>query len=105
MAICEQIEDPKLAKGIVKRAVIETVTPGAAFSDDLLDVGRNNYLCAIQVQGGELGIAAADLSTGELRLVRCAVGDGDAAAHEFLIRIGRATLYRRMKKLGIEDRA
>ena len=79
VAICEQIEDPKLAKGIVKRAVIETVTPGAAFSDDLLDVGRNNYLCAIHVLGGELGIAAADLSTGELRLVRCAVGDGDAA--------------------------
>ena len=79
VAICEQVEDPKLAKGIVKRAVIETVTPGAAFSDDLLDVGRNNYLCAIHSRGDEVGIAAADLSTGELRLVRCAAGDADAA--------------------------
>jgi DNA mismatch repair protein MutS len=78
VAICEQVEDPKLAKGIVKRAVIETVTPGAAFSDDLLDITRNNYLCALLVQGDELGVAAADLSTGELRLVRCAVRDADA---------------------------
>jgi DNA mismatch repair protein MutS len=78
VAICEQVEDPKLAKGIVRRAVIETVTPGAAFSDDLLDTSRNNYLCALLVQGEELGVAAADLSTGELRLVRCALRDADA---------------------------
>ena len=78
VAICEQIEDPKLAKGIVKRAVIETITPGAAFSDDLLDVTRNNFLCAVQALGDEVGIAAADLSTGELRLIRCATGDADA---------------------------
>ncbi len=79
VAICEQVEDPRLAKGIVKRAVIETVTPGAAFSDDLLDVSRNNYLCALHALRGEVGIAAADLSTGELRLVRCMPGDADAA--------------------------
>ena len=78
VAICEQIEDPKLAKGIVKRAVVETITPGAAFSDDLLDVARNNFLCAVQATGDEVGIAAADLSTGELRLIRCATGDADA---------------------------
>ena len=79
VAICEQIEDPKLAKGIVKRAVIETITPGAAFADDLLDVARNNFLCALHTLGEEVGIAAADLSTGELRLVRCSVRDADAA--------------------------
>ena len=78
VAICEQIEDPKLAKGIVKRAVVETITPGASFSDDLLDVTRNNFLCAVQSVGDEVGIAAADLSTGELRLIRCATGDADA---------------------------
>jgi DNA mismatch repair protein MutS len=78
VAICEQVEDPKVAKGIVKRAVIETITPGAAFSDDLLDTTRNNYLCAMLVRGDELGLAAADLSTGELRLVRCATSDADA---------------------------
>ncbi len=70
VSICEQIEDPKLAKGIVKRAVIETITPGAAMSDDLLDAGRNNWLCAVHAPPGcaSIGFAAADLSTGEFRL-------------------------------------
>src|SRR3569832_2365395 len=52
VAICEQTEDPKQAKGIVRREVVETITPGAAFSDDMLDKARNNYLCAI-VDAGE----------------------------------------------------
>lgn len=77
VAICEQVEDPKLAKGVVRREVIETVTPGAAFSDDLLDGSRNNFICAIcaasdrrDARGDErLGLAAADVSTGELRLI------------------------------------
>jgi DNA mismatch repair protein MutS len=68
VSICEQTEDPKLAKGIVRREVVETITPGAAFSDDLLDGTRNNYLCALAREGALVGIAAADLSTGELRL-------------------------------------
>src|SRR5215212_3439604 len=75
VSICEQTEDPKLAKGIVRREVVETVTPGAAFSDDLLDGARNNYLCAISQLDGVVGIAAADLSTGELRLCTTKVGD------------------------------
>ena len=82
VAICEQMEDPKLAKGIVKRAVIETVTPGAAFADDLLDAARNTWLCAISgaADGAvEVGIAAVDLSTGELRLVRARRADAEAA--------------------------
>lgn len=78
VAICEQVEDPKVAKGIVKRAVIETITPGAAFADDLLEVSRNTFLCAVHAIGEELGIAAADLSTGEFRLVRSAMRDADA---------------------------
>jgi DNA mismatch repair protein MutS len=71
VAICEQIEDPRLAKGIVKRAVIETITPGAVLADDLLDGARNNYICAIYAAdgpSGTIGAAAADVSTGELRL-------------------------------------
>ena len=78
VAICEQVEDPKLATGIVKREVIETVTPGAAFSDDLLDGSRNNFLCAVRVDGLVLGVAAVDLSTGEFRLVRAMRGDAGA---------------------------
>ncbi|GAC1626526.1 MAG: DNA mismatch repair protein MutS [Chloroflexota bacterium] len=68
VAICEQVEDPKVAKGIVRREVVETVTPGAAFSDDLLDGARNNFLCAVHARDGVWGIAAVDVSTGELRL-------------------------------------
>jgi DNA mismatch repair protein MutS len=77
VAICEQVEDPKVAKGVVKREVIETVTPGVAFSDDLLDGARNNFICALGgdakreiVHGDDaIGVAAADVSTGEVRLI------------------------------------
>jgi DNA mismatch repair protein MutS len=69
VAICEQVEDPRLARGIVRREVVETVTPGAAFADDLLDGERHNYLCAVHVAGKALGIAAIDVSTGAFRLV------------------------------------
>jgi DNA mismatch repair protein MutS len=78
VAICEQVEDPRTAKGIVRREVIETITPGAAFSDDLLDGARNNFLCAMTVSGDRAGLAAADLSTGELRLAIVPLTDLDA---------------------------
>lgn len=78
VSICEQTEDPRQAKGIVRREVIETITPGAAFADDLLDRARNNFLCAVFPADDEVGIAAADLSTGELRLIVSASGDTDA---------------------------
>jgi DNA mismatch repair protein MutS len=71
VAICEQLEDPRVAKGVVKRDVIETITPGATLADDLLEGARNNFLCAIATSegaGSRIGIAAADVSTGELRL-------------------------------------
>ena len=79
VAICEQTEDPKQAKGIVRREVIETITPGAAFADDLLDGARNNFLCAVHSAGDRTGIAAADLSTGEFRLIVCHSSDVNAA--------------------------
>src|SRR5438105_10675797 len=69
VSICEQTEDPKFAKGIVKREVIETVTPGAAYADDMLDGSRNNFLCAVNSPGEIVGVAAADVSTGEFRLI------------------------------------
>ncbi len=65
VAICEQLEDPKLAKGIVKRDVIEIVTPGVAVSDKLLDNRANNFVCALYFKGDRVGIAFADVSTGE----------------------------------------
>ncbi|HWJ24757.1 MAG TPA: hypothetical protein VNS52_20515, partial [Gemmatimonadaceae bacterium] len=80
VAICEQVEDPKLAKGIVRREVVETVTPGAVFADDLLERGRNNFLCAVHaIASGNgdvvVGVAAADVSTGELRLALTPAAD------------------------------
>ncbi len=83
VSICEQTEDPKFAKGIVKREVVETITPGAAFSDDLLDGTRNNYLCALSRAGDSIGIAAADLSTGELRLTTVGTRDLESALSRF----------------------
>ena len=83
VSICEQTEDPKFAKGIVKREVVETITPGAAFSDDLLDGTRNNYLCSLSRDGDSIGIAAADLSTGELRLTAVQLNDLESALSRF----------------------
>jgi DNA mismatch repair protein MutS len=83
VSICEQTEDPKFAKGIVKREVVETITPGAAFSDDLLDGTRNNYLCALKRDGNSIGIAAVDLSTGELRLTAVEPDDLESALSRF----------------------
>jgi DNA mismatch repair protein MutS len=65
VAICEQVEDPKTAKTIVKRDVLEVVTPGTTLSDEILDSKRNNYLVAVFIQAEKCGLAAADISTGE----------------------------------------
>ena len=84
VAICEQTEDPKVAKGVVRREVIETVSPGVALADDLLDGTRNNFICAIHVADDRgavpttlVGVAAADVSTGEVRLIETTLADLD----------------------------
>ena len=65
VAICEQLEDPKQAKGIVKRDVIRVVTPGTLVEDNLLDDKKNNYIMSIYKQGIFFGIAVCDISTGD----------------------------------------
>src|SRR5690349_20578204 len=65
VAVCEQMEDPKLAKGIVKRDVVEVVTPGVTFSDKLLDHKSNNYIACIYVKDDKCGFAFCDISTSE----------------------------------------
>ncbi|WP_288947317.1 DNA mismatch repair protein MutS [uncultured Porphyromonas sp.] len=65
VAICDQMEDPKLAKKLVKRAVTEVVTPGLTMDDSVLEADTNNFLAAIALGGGKAGIALLDLSTGE----------------------------------------
>ena len=65
VAICDQLEDPKLTKTIVKRGVTELVTPGVAFNDDILEANTNNFLCAVHFGRSLLGISFLDISTGE----------------------------------------
>ena len=65
VAICDQLEDPKMTKTIVKRGVTELVTPGLSFNDQVLEQGKNNFLCAIHFGKEEIGVAFLDVSTGE----------------------------------------
>lgn len=81
VAICEQMEDPKTTKTIVKRDVTELVTPGVAFSDNVLDHQSNNWLCALHHDGkSAYGIAFLDVSTGEFLS-----GEGDKAYAQKLL--------------------
>lgn len=74
VAICEQVEDPKLAKGLVKREVIRVVTPGTVISQEELDETRNNYLMCIVCTSDRYGMSIADISTGQ-----CLVSETDTA--------------------------
>ena len=66
VAICEQMEDPSLAKGIVKRDVVRMITPGTLTESSLLDEKKNNYICAVYLGDGAVGVSFADISTGSL---------------------------------------
>lgn len=79
VAIAEQIEDPKLAKGVVRRAVVETVTPGTVLTDDWLVKNRNNYVLALDPRGAATGLAALDITTGALILEVVPAGDLESA--------------------------
>ncbi len=70
VAICEQVEDPKKAKGIVKREVIRIVTPGTIMDQEELDETKNNYICSIVSKDSSFGFAIADITTG-----RCMISD------------------------------
>lgn len=65
VAICDQLEDPKSVKGIVKRGVTELVTPGLSFNDNVLETKTNNYLASVHFDKTKLGVSFLDLSTGE----------------------------------------
>ncbi|MCL1809843.1 MAG: DNA mismatch repair protein MutS [Clostridiales bacterium] len=72
VAICEQVEDPASAKGIVKREVVRIVTPGTVTSQSMLDEKENNYLVSVYDAPGGIGMACCDVSTGELRVTQAA---------------------------------
>ena len=73
VAICDQLEDPKLAKKLVKRGITELVTPGVALTDNVLNCKENNFLAAVHFGRGTCGVAFLDISTGEFL-----VGEGTA---------------------------
>lgn len=66
VAICEQTEDPALAKGLVKREVIRVITPGTVTESGMLSEGKNNYLCAVCFSGADVGVCFADISTAKV---------------------------------------
>lgn len=68
VAVCEQMEDPKLAKGVVKREVVRVVTPGLVLDAENLDAKENNYLAALEARDGRYALAFVDISTGEFRI-------------------------------------
>ena len=85
VAICEQVEDPRAAKGIVKREVVRVVSPGLVVDTDTLDPRRNNYLMALAPDAeGRCGVAYVDITTGEFRVTE--LPDSASAAGEVLSR-------------------
>ncbi len=66
VAICEQTEDPALAKGLVEREIIRVITPGTVIAASMLDEGKNNYICSICADEEEYGLCLCDISTGEV---------------------------------------
>ena len=71
VAICDQLEDPAQAKGLVQRGVTEVLTPGSVTGDQFLDGGTNNFLGALWPRPDRLGVCLADASTGEMKLAEC----------------------------------
>ena len=70
VAVCDQLEDPKFAKKLVKRGVTELVTPGVAFSEQLLDQKENNFLCGLTFEKDRCGAAFLDVSTGQFQVAQ-----------------------------------
>ena len=85
VAICEQMEDPALAKGLVKRDIIRIITPGTVTESSMLEEGRSNYLAAVFLEGDQGAVAFCDISTGEF----CAADFPENAATHILNELGR----------------
>ena len=99
VAICEQLEDPKLAKKIVKRGITELVTPGVSLNDNVLENKENNFLAAIHIHKSIYGVAFLDISTGEFMVAEGSYSYIDQllsnfAPKEVLFEKGRTDEYR-----------
>ncbi|MCX5725573.1 MAG: DNA mismatch repair protein MutS, partial [Candidatus Saganbacteria bacterium] len=94
VAICEQVEDPKLAKGLVKREVIKIISPGTVIETSMLNEKNNNYLLAMSFgeRGEKYGLAYIDVSTGEFRLTEIAGERSDEKFYNEIKRINPAEI-------------
>ena len=88
VAICEQMEDPATAKGLVDRDIIRIVTPGTVISETMLEEGRNNYICSVYLDSAGAGLCFCDISTGEVSVTSFS---GDGIAEHLYNELGRFT--------------
>ncbi|MGM0624499.1 MAG: DNA mismatch repair protein MutS [Bacteroidota bacterium] len=100
VAICEQLEDPKQTKNVVKRGITELVTPGVSMHENVLEHRENNFLACVYFGKPKTGLAFLDISTGEFLL---AEGNGEYADKLLQSMNPREVLYQRSKKSEIED--
>ncbi len=88
VAICEQVEDPALAKGLVKREVIQIITPGTISNGSMLNEKENNYLASIYIDGGIVGFSYCDISTGEWYVTEFPFQESRDVLYNELVRTG-----------------
>ena len=96
VAICEQVEDPKLSKGIVKREVIEVVTPGTITAEQAMDQKANRYLASLHFNKTNVGYAILDQSTGEFFIGECEKNNISESLRKFAPReviVGESVIY------------
>lgn len=86
VAICEQMEDPALAKGLVKREIIRVITPGTVTESSMLEEGKNNYIACVVGAGSDWGVAFCDVSTG---VFYATDGQGSGAVEKIINELGR----------------
>lgn len=103
IAICEQVEDPKTAKGIVKREVIKIITPGTAMNDQVLDESANQYLVLLYEEDAVLCLCAVDISTGECVWSTYTGTDRYEKAYDLIYQFSPAELVRSSKLERIEE--
>lgn len=87
VAICEQMEDPALAKGLVEREVIRVITPGTLIEEKLLDSGRNNYIMSLYYSNDGIGYAFSDISTGVFATGQCSLRESEQVISEEFSRL------------------
>jgi len=103
VVVCEQVEDPKEAKGLVRRDVVRVITPGTVTESIMLTEGKSNYLCALYVKGSSAGLCFADISTAKVYVTGIEDGDVTSRVINELAAFCPAELITNADRLGIAD--